>query len=104
MSIEQAERSLRGRVPDAFEFKIVDRAPSGRVCLDAPEVRAFVERSGAALAGKQGWTDVARFTAAGIPAFNFGPGIPEQAHQAGEYCPIANLEPAHRMLGEFLSA
>ncbi len=102
MSLEQAERALRERVPKSFEFKIVDRAPSGKVCLDAPAVREFVERFGLPIAGKQGWTDVARFTTAGIPAFNFGPGVPEQAHQANEYCPIGNLEPAHRMLEEFL--
>ena len=90
----EAERALRALVPAEFEFTVVDRAPPGQVCADAPEVREFVERFGAAVAGKQGWTDVARFTAAGIPAFNFGPGVPELAHQASEYCPIDNLEPA----------
>jgi len=66
-------------------------------------VREFVARFDLVVAGKQGWTDVAQFTAAGIPAFNFGPGIPEQAHQAGEYCPIPNLGQAFRRLAEFLS-
>ena len=46
---------------------------------------------------------VAQFTAAGVPAFNFGPGVPELAHQAGEYCPIENLERAYRWLAEFLT-
>ena len=104
MTIADAERSLRARVPAEFEFRVVDAAPSGKVSLDAPVVQEFVSRSGATLAGKQGWTDVARFTAAGIPASNFGPGLPELCHQAGEYCPIANLEPAYRTLAEFLSS
>jgi succinyl-diaminopimelate desuccinylase len=101
-SIAQAEGRLRALVPAEFAFEVVDRADAGKVCDDLPEVREFVERFGAKVAGKQGWTDVARFTAAGVPAFNFGPGIPEQAHQAGEYCPIENLEHAYRWLTAFL--
>jgi succinyl-diaminopimelate desuccinylase len=103
-TLEQAEARLRGLVPAEFEFMVVDRAAAGRVCHDLPEVREFVERFGAKVAGKQGWTDVAQFTGAGVPAFNFGPGLPEQAHQVGEYCPLENLELAHRWLAAFLAA
>jgi succinyl-diaminopimelate desuccinylase len=98
-----AEARLRALVPADFEFEVVDRAPPGRVALEAPEVRDFVERFGLEVAGKQGWTDVAQFSAAGIPAFNYGPGIPEQAHQQGEWCPLGNLEPAFRTLAAFIS-
>jgi succinyl-diaminopimelate desuccinylase len=97
-----AERRLRALVPETFGFTVVDRAEPGRVCLDHPEVAGFVERFGATVAAKQGWTDVARFTSAGIPAFNFGPGIPELCHQAGEYCEIPALETAYRWLAAFL--
>jgi succinyl-diaminopimelate desuccinylase len=103
-TMEEAERRVRALVPPDFEVQVVDRAAPGKVCLDAPEVREFVARFGATVAGKQGWTDVARFTAAGVAAFNFGPGIPELAHQAGEYCPLPNLERAYQWLAEFLSA
>jgi succinyl-diaminopimelate desuccinylase len=81
---------------------VVDRAAPGRVCADRPEVREFIDRFQLAVAGKQGWTDVAQFTAAGIPAFNFGPGIPELAHQVEEYCPIDNLGRAFECLADFL--
>jgi succinyl-diaminopimelate desuccinylase len=101
--LAHAEARLRAQVPADFEIEIVDRAPPGRVCLDVPEVREFVERFRLPVAGKQGWTDVARFTEAGIPAFNFGPGIAELAHQQGEYCPLASLEPALRHLADFLT-
>ena len=54
------------------------------------------------MAGKQGWTDVARFGAAGVPAINFGPGIATLCHRADEYCPIAHLGTAHDWLAAFL--
>ena len=101
-TLAESAARLRALVPAGLEIEIVDQAPAGQVCLDTPAVRDFVDRFGLAVAGKQGWTDVARFTEAGIPAFNFGPGIAELAHQQGEYCPIANLEPAYRCLAEFL--
>ena len=101
-TVAEAEARLRALVPAEFEFRVADAAAPGRVCDDLAEVREFVDRFGARVAGKQGWTDVAQFTAAGVAAFNFGPGIPEQAHQAGEYCPLANLDTACRWLGEFL--
>jgi succinyl-diaminopimelate desuccinylase len=102
-TIEQAESKLRSVVPAEFELRVVDRALPGRVCSDSPEVRDFIERFPVQVAGKQGWTDVAQFTAAGVAAFNFGPGIPELAHQVDEYCPIENLDSAYGWLAEFLS-
>jgi succinyl-diaminopimelate desuccinylase len=101
-TLEQAEIRLHGLVPAEFEFRVADAAAPGRVCDDLPEVREFVARFGATVAGKQGWTDVAQFTGAGVAAFNFGPGVPEQAHQVGEYCPLENLDTACRWLAEFL--
>jgi succinyl-diaminopimelate desuccinylase len=97
-----AERRLRALVPAEFEFRVVDVAAPGRVCADQPEVREFIDRFDAKVAGKQGWTDVAQFTAAGVPAFNFGPGIPELAHQVDEYCPVENLGVAYKWLAEYL--
>jgi succinyl-diaminopimelate desuccinylase len=102
-SLEQAESRLRSLVPREFEFRVVDRAAPGRVCDDSPDVREFASRFEAKLAGKQGWTDVAQFTGAGVAAFNFGPGVAEQAHQVGEFCPLENLERAYRWLSEFLA-
>jgi succinyl-diaminopimelate desuccinylase len=100
---DQAEARLRGQVPPDFKFEIVDRAEPGKVCSDAPEVQEFIHRFKVDVAAKQGWTDVAQFTAAGVPAFNFGPGVPELAHQAGEYCPVKNLDVAAKWLNEFIA-
>ncbi len=102
-TIEQAIAKLRTHVPPAFGFEVVDQAAPGAVCLDHPEVQRFVRMSGARVAGKQGWTDVARFTAAGIPAFNYGPGIPDMCHRADEYCPIGNLGVIYEQLAAFLT-
>ena len=102
-TLEQAETRLRALVPETFEFRVVDRSPPGRVCGDDPLVRAFIHRTGAPVAGKQGWTDVAQFTGAGVPAFNYGPGIPGLAHQVGEYCPVPNLATATAALAAFLT-
>ncbi len=102
-SLAEAERRVRTLVPAEFDFRVVDQAPAGDVCATRAEVREFVERFRLPVAGKQGWTDVARFTAAGVPAFNFGPGVLEQAHQADEHCPLENLLPAYERLQSFLS-
>lgn len=103
-STERAIARIRALVPESFGFEVVDQAPPGGVCLDRPEVQEFVRRFGAKVAGKQGWTDVARFTSAGIPAFNFGPGLAELCHRADEHCPIANLGQAYDWLAAFLSS
>ena len=52
---------------------------------------------------KQGWTDVARLTARGAVAVNYGPGVVAQAHQVGEYVPIRNLEIAYDVMRSFLA-
>jgi succinyl-diaminopimelate desuccinylase len=99
----EAEARVRALVPDDFECRVVDVAPPGRVRLDDPRVRELVERSGRPASGKQAWTDVARFTALGVPAVNYGPGLPELSHMADEYCPTPNLLRVHDVLAGFLA-
>jgi succinyl-diaminopimelate desuccinylase len=63
---------------------VVDRADGARPGLDAPLAQEFLAAVGAEAKPKYGWTDVARFSALGIPAVNFGPGDPLKAHADDE--------------------
>lgn len=100
-----AEIELRDRVGTSpeVEVEVVDRAPPAPPHRHAPAVAAFVDRVAAPIAGKQAWTDVARFAEAGVPALNFGPGLTAQAHQRGEYVPIDALVEADQQLRRFLN-
>lgn len=103
-STEDAIARLRARVPAEFEFTVVDSAPPGGVSLDHPEVASFIRRFSLEVAGKQGWTDVARFTNVGVPAFNYGPGLAELCHRTDEHLPIANLAVVYDHLAAFLTS
>jgi succinyl-diaminopimelate desuccinylase len=104
-----AERELRDELaqlagPDAdLDIVIVDRAPPAPPHRDQPAVAAFVAAVGADIAGKQAWTDVARFTERGVPALNFGPGATAQAHQRGEWVAVDAMAHARDQLAAFLA-
>jgi len=83
--------------------EFVDRAPPAPPRRDDPVVAAFVTAVGATVAGKQAWTDVARFTERGVPALNYGPGATAQAHQRGEWVAVDALVDARHRLASFLA-
>lgn len=86
------------------EVALTDLSPACPAYADNPLVQRFIETTGAAVEPKQAWTDVARLAAAGIPAVNFGPGSPEQAHQAGEWLDLAQLQRCYELLEAWLTA
>lgn len=102
-SLEEAEEELRAFVAERAELEIVDRAPPAPPAMDAEVVRRFVAAVDASVAGKQAWTDVARFAEIGVPALNYGPGLTSQAHQRGEHVPVAAMVHAHAQLRRFLA-
>ncbi|QIZ98354.1 succinyl-diaminopimelate desuccinylase [Leifsonia sp. PS1209] len=67
-----------------YEITVVDRADGARPGLDAPLAQEFLAAVGGTAKPKYGWTDVARFSAMGIPAVNYGPGDPLKAHADDE--------------------
>ena len=87
-----------------FEVEIVDLAPGARPGLDAPLAQEFVAAVGAEPRPKYGWTDVARFSALGVPAVNYGPGDPHLAHHDEERVPIQQIEDVERGLRAWLTS
>lgn len=102
-SMDEAVAVLRRVCAAADEVEIVDQAPPGAVDVDHPLVERLREVSGAEIAPKQGWTDVARLTALGIPAVNYGPGETMFAHRAEESLAVADLERCYRTLRSVLA-
>ena len=82
----------------------LDISPPALPRLSDPAVADFIARRGLSVHPKQAWTDVATLQEWGVPAFNFGPGEPSQAHQPGEWVAIAMLEHCEQVLAEELGA
>jgi succinyl-diaminopimelate desuccinylase len=74
-----------------YEVTVVDVANGARPGLDAALAQDFVRAVGREPGPKYGWTDVARFSALGIPAVNFGPGDPMLAHADDERVPVEQI-------------
>ncbi|TFB64414.1 succinyl-diaminopimelate desuccinylase [Cryobacterium sp. Hz7] len=74
-----------------YEITVVDRAEGARPGLDAPLALQFLTAVGGEAKPKYGWTDVARFSALGIPAVNYGPGDPLKAHADDERVALAQI-------------
>ncbi|WP_164233452.1 succinyl-diaminopimelate desuccinylase [Microbacterium hydrocarbonoxydans] len=99
----EAEEHIR-TVLAGFEVEVTDAAEGARPGLDAPIAQQFVTAVGAEPRPKYGWTDVARFSALGIPAVNYGPGDPHLAHHDEERVPLAQIDAVERGLRAWLSA
>jgi succinyl-diaminopimelate desuccinylase len=82
------------------ELRVDSNAPSGPVA-SGPRVDALVAAGDLVRAPKQAWTPVAEFGLAGLPAVNFGPGDPAQAHRRDESVEIAALVRAYEVLERF---
>jgi succinyl-diaminopimelate desuccinylase len=101
-SVDDAEAHVRD-VFAGFEVEVVDRAAGARPGLDAPLAREFLAAVGGQPRPKYGWTDVARFSALGVPAVNYGPGDPSLAHHDEEAVPLSQIEDVERGLRTWLA-
>lgn len=96
---EAEVRALLAPVLDTGdEFAVVDMAPAAGPGLDHPVLRRLIDQHRLPVRAKLGWTDVARFASAGIPACNLGPGDPLLAHTADERVERSSLDRTYAAL------
>lgn len=94
--------ALAPALGDGDEIELLDSAPAAAPGLAHPLLAALVARNDLTVRAKLGWTDVARFAAAGIPAVNYGPGEPTLAHTREERVDRAPIEATHAALADLL--
>jgi succinyl-diaminopimelate desuccinylase len=82
---------------------IVGNAAAAPPAANDPLVQALQACVQPAARSKQAWTNVADFAALGIPAVNFGPGDPSQAHRDDEHVNLVELMNCWAILARFLN-
>ncbi|WP_318241842.1 succinyl-diaminopimelate desuccinylase [Arthrobacter pullicola] len=99
--LAQAEAYVRNLL-DGFDLVVTDASAGARPGLDRPAAASFVAAVGAEPKPKYGWTDVARFSALGVPAVNFGPGDALLAHSDDEHVHAEAIRECLRALRTWL--
>ena len=82
----------------------LDVSPAAMPNAKHPLVQKLVACGVRTVEPKQAWTDVARFSALGVPAINFGPGENAQAHQKNESCATHLVHQGYRLFESWLCA
>ena len=100
-TVADAEAHLR-ELFAGFALEVTDASSAARPGLDHPAAADFVKTVGKEPMPKYGWTDVARFSAMGIPAVNFGPAVAELSHTDAEHVPAAAVRECERVLRSWL--
>jgi succinyl-diaminopimelate desuccinylase len=99
----EAEAHVRG-VFEGFDVEVTDSAAGALPGLGHPAAKAFIAAVGGETRPKFGWTDVARFSALGIPAVNYGPGDPSLAHTREEFVEVDELVRCEDRMRAWLTA
>jgi succinyl-diaminopimelate desuccinylase len=106
-SIDEANEHVRQFIEEHLDgedsAERVDVAGGAWPATDHPLVQRLAARHSLEVRAKLGWTDVARFAEAGVPAANFGPGDPTLAHAPDERLERGDVEAAHAALHDLLT-
>lgn len=102
-SLEQAQAAVVALVGGEAEVTFTDLSPAALPSTSHPLVRELVAAGVKGIEPKQAWTDVARFSALGIAAVNFGPGENAQAHQKNESTDLGLVHEGQRILAAWLT-
>ncbi|MGO1590953.1 MAG: succinyl-diaminopimelate desuccinylase [Ancrocorticia sp.] len=102
-----AEAYVRSLFEDvALDITVTDSAPAAEPGMDHPEFDRLSdllrEQGAGEPVAKLGWTDVARFSALGVPAINCGPGDALLSHRVDEACPVAQIENMYNVFTQWL--
>ncbi|MER6911504.1 succinyl-diaminopimelate desuccinylase [Streptomyces sp. NPDC000594] len=86
------------------EITVEDHSGAALPGLGHPAAAAFMKAVGGSARPKFGWTDVARFSALGVPAVNYGPGDPLYAHKRDEHVVVERITHCETRLREWLTS
>jgi len=104
VSLEEARQRVEQIVDASGAIDFVDEAPGAMPHLGHPLIAALGVATAQPCCSKQAWTDVAQFAERGIPAVNFGPGDPSQAHQDNEWTSLEALHRGNTILRTWLAS
>jgi succinyl-diaminopimelate desuccinylase len=103
---DRSEQQALQHVRDVFagyDVLLTDSSGGALPGLTQPAAAHFVQAVGEQPVAKYGWTDVARFSALGIPALNYGPGDPNLAHTREEHVDVRQITRATTLLRGYLA-
>lgn len=101
---EEAKAFVEKFFDDAEAVEVIDVMVGARPGLEGSLLTTLVDHVGETPKPKLGWTDVARFSALGIPAVNYGPGVAALSHTDDEQVPVSHIEQVHNSLKQWLTS
>jgi succinyl-diaminopimelate desuccinylase len=102
--LDKAKLDVLSLVGADARVEFTDLSPAAMPTTSHPLVQKLIASGVRSVEPKQAWTDVARFSALGIPAVNFGPGENAQAHQKNESTDCGLVFQGYRILTTWLTS